>query len=189
MLAALGILAAGCGSREPAPPGRAASDKTEAPATPEAQLAEQLRSGSVQLSALLETIQEADAEAAALHAKAKPSEKEALTELRDFLASTADAAAEYAAQPPTEAEVTAAFAKFDEQRLTAITELNDALVDLSSARGTAEALAEADAAYDGLASLLELAGQDLEEGISALGGTVEAPPVDEEPPAEGSPAP
>lgn len=160
---------AGCGQKGSEPEAPLAGQDTET--SPEAKTAASLRAGSVSLDGLLETLQETQSEIVKLKADASPELKEGLIEIEEMMASAADAAAEFKVEPPTEQQVKADFATFDDQRLKAITELNDALVDLRSAQGTAASIAEEFEKYGPLADLLGLAVSDLEDAIKAFGGT------------------
>lgn len=181
LLMALGSLP-GCGPKGGETDAPLAGQDTET--TAEAKTAASLRAGAVSLDGLLETLQETQSEIDKLKPQASPVIKEGLIEIEEMMASAADAAAEFKVEPPTQEQVKADFAGFDEQRLKAITELNDALVDLRSAKGTAESIAEEDEKYGPLADLLGLAVTDLEDAIKAFGGTPE-----EEQEAEPEPSP
>lgn len=177
----------GCGPKGSEPEAPLAGQDTET--TPEAKTAASLRAGAVSLDGLLETLQETQTEIVKLKAEASPVLKEGLIEIEEMMASAADAAAEFKVEPPTEEEVKADFAAFDDQRLKAITELNDALVDLRSAQGTAVSIAEEEEKFGPLADLLGLAVTDLEDAIKAFGGTPEEDQEAEPSPEEGDPEP
>lgn len=179
------VLLAGCGPKQPASEPELAGQDTET--TPEAKTAAALRSGSVSLKGLLETLEETQTAITDLKSGgATAAFLEGLAEIEDFMGSAADASAEYSGAPPTAEEVKAEFGKFDDLRLKAITELNDALVDLRGARATAESMAENEPRLTSLSDLLALAVSDLEEAIKAFGGTPEEEPAEDEtaPPAE-----
>jgi hypothetical protein len=149
--------------------GETATDSTD----PASLLLDQLRGGSVQAQGGVETLSEADELLKSLLKEAQGDEKTALQEVEDLLVSGADACAEYGTPPPTLDEVRADFARHDEQRLAAITALNDALMDLKSAHGAAASLAEADDRYSRLEQILQLGVTDLEDAIAGYGGKVE----------------
>lgn len=175
----------GCKPKEAEPEAPLAGQDTET--TPEAKTAAALRAGAVSLGGLLETLEEVQTALDKVREGATPELKDGLDEIEEMMASAADAAAEYKTDAPDAAAVKADFAKFDDQRLKAITELNDALVDLRSARGTAESIAEELETVRSLADILGLAVTDLEDAIKAFGGTPEEEPEsspDEAPPAE-----
>lgn len=179
------VLAAGCGPKQAPAEAELAGQDTET--SPEAKTAAALRSGSVSLKGLLETLEETQTSITELKSGgATAAFLEGLTEIEGLMGSAADASAEYSGAPPTAEEVKAEFGKFDDLRLKAITELNDALIDLRGARATAESMAENEPRLTSLSDLLALAVSDLEEAIKAFGGTPEEEPAEDEtaPPAE-----
>lgn len=177
------VFAAGCRPKQAPAEAELAGQDTET--SPEAKTAAAMRSGAVSLEGLLETLEEIQTTITGLKSGGATAQfLEGLAEVEDLMGSAADASAEYSGTPPTADEVKAEFSKFDEQRLKAITELNDALIDLRGAKATAESMAESEPRMTSLSDLLSLAVSDLEEAIKAFGGTPE-----EEPAEDGAPAP
>lgn len=176
------IFVAGCGPKQPQGEVELAGQDTET--SPEAKTAAALRSGSVSLKGLLETLEEIQTAITELKSGGTTAGfLEGLTEIEDLMGSAADASAEYSGAAPTADDVKAEFAKYDELRLNAITELNDALVDLRAAKATAESMAESEPRLTSLSDLLSLGVTDLEEAIKAFGGTPEEEPADDSAPA------
>lgn len=176
------VFAAGCRPKQAPGETELAGQDTET--SPEAKTAAALRSGSVSLEGVLETLEEIQTTITGLKSGGATAEfLEGLAEVEDLMGSAADASAEYSGKPPTADEVKAEFSKYDELRLKAITELNDALVDLRGARTTAESMAESEPRLTSLSDLLSLAVSDLEEAIKAFGGTPEEEPSDDSAPA------
>jgi hypothetical protein len=157
-------------------------------------LADQLTKGSSWLRSASESLAEILSEAKTLQAKAKPEEKDGLQELIDWVDSAGDAAAEYAVAPEAEPEkgewrasLDANFSLHDDARLEAINALNEALVDLGSAYGIAESLAEANSAYTELVGMMDVARSEFRSAIEDFGGKVEEETdSDEEPPVPGA---
>lgn len=146
------------------------------PANPDRTVHEQLRAGSFQIGAVLTSLEDAVTHAkGADPGKAKES-KAALAGLLDLLDSAGAGLAKYADDPPSQAEVTRKFAAYDERRLKGIEASNDALHDLREAQGVAEELAADSGSkpLEEVVGLLDLAVEDLQAAIRALGGRVES---------------
>lgn len=160
----------------PSPP----TTYTVGPKNPEAALLEQLRSGSVQLAAAAETVQEALDKAKETQDAVVGAELEALMAAIDLIDSAGQGLAQAAAEPPTQAQVAAAFSKWDDDRKTRIQTANDAYYELKEALGLIESQEGNYVGLAPLADVLSLAMKDTEDGISALGGKIEIPSDDDE---------
>lgn len=177
LLLTLLVAGLGCGSGSSNPP--AASTAT--PAKPETLLHQQLRSGLVQLEGTLETIELALDEAKARLKQATGADRERLQELVDRIDDCGATLAEHLGDPPTESEVAASFARYDEQRLRMIDDVNDSVVAMNEAAGLC--LGEGEEPLPALAKLHELvttAIEDLRGTLDALGGKEVAPAEDPE---------
>jgi hypothetical protein len=150
------------------------------PKNPEAALLEQLRSGSVQLAAAAETVQEALDKAKATKDAVVGAELEALLAAIDLIDSAGQGLALAAAEPPHEAQVAAAFAKWDDDRKTRIQAANDAYYELKEALGLIESQEPNYAGLAPVADIVSLAMKDVEDGIKALGGKIEVPSDEDE---------
>ncbi len=172
------VLATGCRPKQAPAEAELAGQDTET--TPEAKTAASLRAGSVSLEGLLETLEETQTAILNLKSGGATAEfLEGLAEVEDLMGSAADASAEYSGNAPTAEDVRGELAKYDELRLKAITELNDALIDLRGAKATAESMAESEPRLTSLSDLLALAVSDLQDAIKAFGGTPEEEPSDD----------
>lgn len=144
------------------------------PNDPDQALTEQLRQGSVQMSAASDTVESALIEAKkavkALTGEAKLAAQDVVDLLDDAGASVADASSD----PPDEADVKKDFAGADDDRKKRIESGNDAYRSIEIALGTLEGLEQQ---VDGLQSLNETLGlalDDVADAIEAYGGKVES---------------
>ena len=160
-------------------PKTASSQKTKEPAEkkvdgpPSERLEEELRSGAVQLQVALSSIEEALNEAAKLKGTLPQEIEEGMSEVRDSIDSAGELIGNASGEPLTLAEIEKDFSAADEDRLKRIEAANDAHADLMSAFNTVGSMAELEPKLSELARLLELAAQDVADGIGALGGKVE----------------
>lgn len=146
--------------------------------SPEKRLYEQLRSGMFQMGAAAGSIEEALSAARDAAAQLKGDLKGAMEDAIESIDAAGAGVAEYAADPPEEAEVAKDFATWDERRLKAVEAANDAMHDLREAAGL---LADADETNPGPAgqpardvrALVLVALDDLWGAIEAFGGTPE----------------
>lgn len=188
LIAVILLTVAGCRGKEEqadigaTPPiaeaGRSATDKPEptgekTDSTPHERLEEELRSGAVQLQVALSSIEEAMGEAGKLKGTLPQEIEEGMNEVRDSIDSAGELIGNASGEPLTLAEVKKDFSAADEDRLKRIEAANEAHADLMSAFNTVGSMAEQEARLAELARLLELAAQDVADGIGALGGKVE----------------
>lgn len=165
----VGLVAlAGCGSKptEEAQPGPA-KPPVEETKTPAELLHEQLRSGSFQLTAALDSI-----EAALKEAKAHPATgelKNSLKEIADDIDSAGTDLTEENDDPPTKEQVAADMASFEAKRKKLCDMINDSLHDLIDARGIVDSFAE-----EGKTGPLENVGLKIDVAIDDLKGALEA---------------
>jgi len=165
----VGLVAlAGCGSKtatasQPGP----SKPTVVATKAPEDVLYEQLRSGSFQLSAALDSIEAALKEAEGTQATAEL--KNSLTEIKDDIDSSGTDLAEENDDPPAKEQVAKDMASFEAKRKKLCDTINDSLHDLNDARGIVDSLAE-----EGKEGPLEKIGQKIDIAIDDLKGALEA---------------
>jgi hypothetical protein len=151
-------------------------DRKDAPdpnAPPADRLAEQLRSGAVQMEAALGSIEEAMKEAEKLKGTLPADLEDGLKEILDNINEAGEAVGDAAGDAPTLADIKRDFSGSDEDRLKRITAGNDARVALIGAANTADSMGEVNATLKPLAELLKVAAEDVEDAIFALGGQLE----------------
>ncbi|MCC6404266.1 MAG: hypothetical protein IT207_09690 [Fimbriimonadaceae bacterium] len=165
---------AGCNRKEKSlvytPP---ANEKYGAdPSDPDLALYEQLRSGSVQMAAVAQTLSEVRDTATGLRGNLGGDAEEALSDILSVLDSVGATVTDLAVDPPTQAQVSRDFAAADDQRKKAIQEGSDAYVELSEAYGMSKSLEEAYPDFIKLSDLLAIAQGDLTEAVQAFGGQI-----------------
>jgi predicted DNA-binding transcriptional regulator YafY len=138
-------------------------------------LIEQLRSGSVQLAAAAETVQEALDRAQETKEAVVGEELEALLAAIELLDSAGLGLAQAAAEAPTQSQVAADFAHWDDDRKSRIVAANDAYYELKEALGLIESQEPNYAGLAPVADVVSLAMGDVRDGIVALGGKVDVP--------------
>lgn len=163
--------------------GCAPSTPESPPQPPEAQAYEDYRAGLFALEAAQESLAEALSASQKLQAGlAQGSEVEAgLTDIVYGIDSAGTTIADFAVDPPTEAEFNSEFARHDDARLKAIEAINDALHDLRESSGLARDMSSRISGMQGvlqdLAGLMDVAEQDLLSALGSLGGNDEGVPT------------
>lgn len=153
--------------------------------SPEERLRDRMRAGSVQISGILEDLQDALALAKTIRADIPADRplRSPLNEVIEALDGAGEALGDYATETPPIEEFTERFAQLDDRRLNAIDAANDARQRIRSAFGVLDGLPDGMVEDDPnriqqLAEMLEVMIADLEDAIFALGGRVEQ--VDDE---------
>ena len=167
-LALLILLACGCGGRHEDPPAA-----NQPPASPEDALYQQLRAGAFQLGAAQDSL--AEALRAVQDLNVGPAARQAQQDAEALLDSAGASLGDFL-EPPARGKIAEEFAAHDEMRVKAIEAANDALHETREAAGILRSLA--DEGVDGAAQaaeLADLAANDLQSAIDALGGQVEDP--------------
>lgn len=175
-------LLAGCGSKPQGEITVPSESSYAAERDPDTALHEQLRAGSVEMTAAADTISEA-LEAARRTSRILAGEaRESALTIVDLVDAAGRTTADLAAEPPAVEDVKKEFAAFDDERKRRITEGNDAYMDLQEAVGIARGLEADFPELKSVGDVIEVAMKDLSDAISSLGGQVEEP-------GEGDPAP
>ncbi len=178
------IVVAGCGSSTKVAQADVATQPTPAPtaslpADANEAVREQLRSGLFQLSAALDSIQEALKQAKEIQKGSKGRLKEAMSEVVDRIDSCGSTLADHNSDPPTVDDVKKDFAKFDDQRLKTVDDVNDTLSELKEIKGMVGGLTgdtpELEDKLTRLAALVDQAMEDASGTLLALGGKEQLP--------------
>ena len=159
--------------------GTSNTGKSGEPADPKRALFEQVHSGLVQLSGSLSSLDDAYKEGLSLQQILKGEERDAARDINDLIDSAAKGLAEFDDEPPEFDTFEQEMAKFDQMRVSAIEALNDSLIDLREAMGTAQAMMEQASENDKdrfqrLRDLIEVAAGDVADTVEAFGGTVDS---------------
>lgn len=144
------------------------------PSDPDLALYEQLRSGSVQMAGVAQTLAEVRDAATSLKGSLGGEAEEALIDILAVLDSVGSTVSDLGVSPPTQAQVTADFAAADDKRKRAIQDGSDAYNELSEAYGISKSLEEPYPDFIKLSDLLAIAQGDLNEAVQALGGSIES---------------
>ncbi len=162
----------GCGSKPEERPARAVVKIN--PDKPEDTLFEQMRAGAFQFTGVIETLDAAVGKLKDVKPGSDAALKAGLEELTEAIDAAGAALADYTDEPDR-ARLAKKFPEYDERRIRAIGDANDALHNLDEAAGIATTLAS-DKNLDELndvADLLDLAIEDIKDAIASLGGKVE----------------
>lgn len=143
------------------------------PTNPDEALATQLREGSVQMSASLESLESALQEAKRVSKHLSGEGKEAMLDIVDLLNDAGSTIGDASGEPPTLEAIRADFATNDDLRKKAISDGNEAYRSLEQAMGTLQSLETGVEGLDTLGNLITLTMDDLGDGIEAYGGQVE----------------
>ncbi len=166
----------GCRGRSPSdvykPPVEGSSKP--APQDPDQALAEQLRSGTVQMAAASDSIQDALKEAKRAVASLKGDLKDAAQEVVDYIDDAGATVADACADPPALDDVKKDFAAADDVRKHRIAAGNDAYTGLQEAAGSVSDLQDQVEGLSTLSDLLKIAISDVSDAIQAYGGTVQS---------------
>lgn len=173
------LLISGCGT-DPQFGGGASRIGQNEPTAAEL-LQEKLSSGAYQANAAADTIETTVSALDDLEKLASGPLNEGVRETKDLTISAGKTLSELTAEPPLVSAVEADFSAYDEQRLSAIKEANDALQDLREAHGILESLigeapSAARAAIDESLSFLAACMDDTIGAIEQFGGQVEEEP-------------
>lgn len=176
----LSIFCFGCGQRAIDPPALTAkvAVKVGPPADPERALFEQVRSGTYQINAAMDSIEEARKTAKEMAARETGQTQHALLTIASNLDDAGGTLSDFADDPPPIEKFKSDFATQDDRRLKAIDGANDALDAVHDAQDLVEALlksnppepektqlSEADSALDGCVEAVE-------DAIKTMGGKV-----------------
>ncbi len=190
----------GCGSKkadvaEAATPGPSAIATPSLPADPNEALHEQLSSGHFQLSATLDSIQEALKLAKQIKKDAKGTIAEAMADVVDRIDSCGSTLSEHIEDAPGVADVKKDFAKYDDQRIKTIDDVNDTIAELKEVKGMVAGLTgdtpDLEDEITKLAALIAQAMDDAEGTLKAFGGKEQLPgsvPLNPSPNASPSPS-
>jgi|GEM_PF-1842856 len=157
---------AGCSASKPA------ADVVPEPPDARQVLAEQWAKGSYQVEAASANLADLHDDLSEAAKQSKGEQRESLLDVGDAVGSVGQQIAEFANAPSKE-EILKDFASADEDRLRAIKEINEALVETHEAMDLAKEL-PADVA-EAVTSNLDEAGHSLEDAIKAFGGQVKPP--------------
>lgn len=178
---ALFVFCLGCGSQTPAESTTGArkqmgvkdspAKEPVEPETKEGKLAEQLRSGAVQMEATLATIEEAQDALKKINPEIRKPVQDGIEQIEESIDGAGETLADAMQGIPTEEDAVKDFKAADESRQKRIKQMNDALQDLSSAANICSSLAEEHKAFADPAAILKSAVEDLGEAITSMGGT------------------
>ncbi|MGE0001416.1 MAG: hypothetical protein AB7F50_09130 [Fimbriimonadaceae bacterium] len=176
LVAAAALSIAGCGPKERRvvyePP---VTEKYGAdPSDPDKALYEQLRSGSVQMAAVAQTLSEVRNMATSLQGTLGGEAEDALNDILAVLDSVGAMVTDLSVDPPTQEQVSTDFAGADDRRKAAIRDASDAYVELSEAFGISKSVEEVYPDFIKLSDLLAIAQGDLSEAVAAFGGKIES---------------
>lgn len=141
------------------------------PTTKEGELAEKLRSGAVQLEAVISTIQEAQDALKKVSPEVRKPVQDGIEEIEEAVDGAGEVLAEAMHGVPDEEEIKKDYKAADDSRQKRIKQMNDALQDLNSAANICGSLAEDHKAFSEPATILKSAVEDLGEAIVTMGGT------------------
>ena len=170
------------GSKDTPPTSQAAVPKAGAPTDPDKALYEQVRSGSYQISAAIDTIEETRKSMKDMASRQSGQTQRVIMSVASMLDKAGSRLAEYGDEPPTFEKFKADFSAQDDRRLKAIDAAGLALDDLNDAQDLVEKLIvtkppeeeknkleDADSALDGCTAAVA-------DAIKAMGGKVEDEP-------------
>jgi len=171
----------GCGSSTKVADGSLTSATKPAPANPEQALYDQIRSGTYQIGAAVDAIEEVRKTAREIASREKGDTQKALLTIEAHLNDAGEALSDFGDEPVTFEEFKKDFAAQDDKRLKAIDAGNESLNDLRDAQDILGDLLDshppepentelnnADSALDGCL-------QAVEDAIKAMGGKVVDP--------------